>query len=327
MITDVATVTSERSGHKFISAVMYIGATALSLGALLLIASNWSGLSKGIKLILTLLLPILPICFAYWQLIVKGEDRVLARAANILGLALVGGSLTLIGQIYNLDSNMVTFLWTWALLTTPFVFVFKKKENVLFSAVMIGAALLFSIFDFLNASYMDESTGILLLTIAGLFYAYILYAIGGALRHVVSWSESGRLLRIGAGGLATAILFVMTFEWYAQMVVGSTYNNPGSWQLFSVALNLLFIGFLVFALVRSIKYEEYSFAFSIVRMFGLYLLVKYFTLFYSMLDTGLFFIVGGVLFITGGWLLEKKKDLLISYMRGTVNDTQVYDQQ
>jgi uncharacterized membrane protein len=326
MIADVVTVTSEKSGHKFISAIMYIGSTGLSLGALLLIASNWAGLSKVIKLILALLLPILPICFAYWQLNVRNESKVLGRAANILGLALVGGSLSLIGQTYNLESNMVTLLWTWALLTTPFVFVFRKKENVLFSAVMIGTALLFSIFNFLENSRMEDGTAVLLVTITGLAYAYLLYAIGTGLRYVTSWADSSRLLRIGAAGLASIILFLMTFGWYAQVIVDHSYRSPGNWEILSFAFNILFIGFLIFALIRSVKFEEYSFAFSIVRLFGLYLLVKYFTLFYSMLDTGIFFIIGGILFITGGWILEKKKDTLVAYMRGSVNNVDNYGQ-
>jgi len=326
MLADVVTVTSEKSGYKLISAIMYIGAMALSLGALLLIASNWSWLSKEVKLVLTLLLPLIPICFAYWQLNVRDNDRVLGRTANILGLTFVGGSLALIGQIYNLDSNMVTFLWMWAVLTAPFVFVFKKRENVLFTAVMIGAAVLLSTSDFLEASNMEKGISLVLLTVVSLLYVGVVYVIGGALRYVSSWIDSGRLLRIGAGGCAAIILFFTTFEWYARFVVGATYTNSGNWEVLSIALNLLFIGFLVRALVRAVKYEEYTFAFTVVRLFGVYLLVKYFTLFYSMLDTGLFFIIGGIIFITGGWLLEKKKSVLVAYMKNATNDTQTYEQ-
>ncbi len=317
MKADVTAVTSEVSGNRFISAIMYIGATALSLGALLLIATNWSGLTKGIKLVLTILLPLVPLCFAYWQLIMQQSDRVLGRAANILGLALVGGSLALIGQIYNLESNMVSFFWTWTLLTSPFIFVYKKTENALFAAVLIGAATLYSLIEFIEASDIAEEAAVLLLTFASLAYAALLYAVGSGLRQLTAWVDGGRLLRLGGAGLATSVLFVTTFEWYARLVVGGSWRSPGNWEPLSIVFNLIFIGFLVFALLRSVKFEEYSFAFSIVRLFGVYLLVKYYTLFYSMLDTGIFFIIGGALFIAGGWLLEKHKKLLITYMQGT----------
>lgn len=320
MLADVAAITSEKSGRKFISTIMYIGATALSLGALLLIASNWSELAKGVKLILALLLPILPLCFAYWQLIVRGENKVLGRAANILSLALVGGSLSLIGQIYHLEAGSNSLLWTWVLLTTPFVFIFQKKENVLFSAVLIGFSILFSLFDFFDKANIDESTSVLLLTITSLFYAFLLYSIGGALRYASSWLSSGRVMRIFGAGLAATTLFFTTFEFYARIITDSSgyRSSGGEWMPVSIVLNLVFIGFLVFSLVRATKYEEYSFAFSILRLFGLYLLVKYCTLFYSMFDTGLFFMVGGILFIVGGWLLEKNKNTLLLYMKDTL---------
>ena len=69
MRDEVATFTSERSGDTFIKAIMYIGATALSLGCLLLVASNWEHLTKTMKLVLTLLMPVVPLAYAYWQLV------------------------------------------------------------------------------------------------------------------------------------------------------------------------------------------------------------------------------------------------------------------
>ena len=209
MTTEVARTVSEKSGGKFISAVMYIGAAALSAGALLFIASNWEYLTKGIKLMLAFLLPIIPLAFAYFQLVVKekSEFKVLGRAANIFGVALIGGSLALIGQIYNLEANMISFLWTWALLSLPFVFVFKKSENVFFGAILVGGALLASLIDFLDSAQMDETALVLLLTSTSLLYAYVLYIIGVALRYAVEWSEGGRLLRLLGAGLAAALLF------------------------------------------------------------------------------------------------------------------------
>jgi uncharacterized membrane protein len=325
MISDVTTVVSEKSGHKFISALMYMGATALSLGALLLIASNWAELSKSVKLLLALLLPVLPISYAYWQLNIKLQEKVLARSANILGLTLIGGSLALIGQIYNLESNMVSFIWLWALLTAPFVFIFKKKENVLFSAIMIGAGILFLILDFFENSSIDPDTMLMLVTLIILIYAYSLYTVGASLRNVASWAGSARLLRIFGAWVASLTLFVTTFGWYAQVILESVYDSSSNWIALSFALNIFFIGFLIFALVRSVKFEEYSFAFTIVRLFGIYLLVKYFTLFYSMFDTGIFFIVGGILFIVGGTFLEKKKSLLVSYMKGSTTPAQSHE--
>lgn len=323
-VADVKNYIADKSGVKFISAIMYMGATALSLGALLFIASNWEYMGDGFKVILSFLLPLIPLIFAYWHMFIKQADTVLAKAAHILGLVLVGGSIALIEQIYNLQSDTQAVLWIWNLLTIPFIFVFKKPENIVFTTLLTGSAILFSLFDFFDKSRIDENVGIVLITSVTLLYAYLMYAIGGALRNVSLWEQGGRLLRIGGGIIASIMLFLMTFEWYARMVVSNNshdyyrnYADPISWQPLSIVLNLVFLGFLVFALFRATKYEEYQFAFSVVRLFGLYLLVKYFTLFYGMFETSLFFIVGGILFIAGGWFLEKNKNVLVQYMKSS----------
>lgn len=320
MHADLIEYTSKQSGDKFITSIMYIGGGALSLGALLFIASNWSYLSKSVKLVLALLLPILPLVYAYWQLVIKNSPNILGRVANIFGLALVGGSLALIGQIYNLESDMVLFFWMWVILTAPFVFIFRTVENVAFGSILVGVALLFSLFKFLEVANTDTPSVLILLTSAALLYAAILYGAGTALRSAGSWAQSARILRIGGGGLAAAVLFLTTFSWYAQALLGTGYGESG-WEVLSLVLNLGFVAFLVFVLMRALKYEEYNFAFSIVRLFGLYLFVKYCTLFYSMFDTAIFFLVGGVLFILGGWFLEKNKKYLTGYMKGASSET------
>ncbi len=318
MIADIEAAVSERSSRTFINAVMYMGATGLSLGMLLLIAANWSALSRGIQLLLVLLLPTVPFVFAYWQLQVRdGGGMVLGRAANILAVAAIGGSLALIGQIYNLDSPAFQLIGLWTVLSLPFVFVFRKIENVLLSASGIGATIFFAILE-LGEGRMEESVLVLLLTIAGVLYAYVLYTLGNVLRYMQEWLESGRVLRIGSVALATLVLFVTTFEGYARELLGGySATGDGSWVGLSIVFNILFIIFLFFAIVRATRFEEYALAFGLVRFFGIYLLVKYFTLFFSMMDTGLFFVIGGLLFIASGWLLEKKKTLLLAYMKGT----------
>jgi uncharacterized membrane protein len=88
-----------------------------------------------------------------------------------------------------------------------------------------------------------------------------------------------------------------------------------SWMPFSIGLNVLFIGFLVFVLLKAFSYEENGLGFWVVRIFALYLLTKYVTLFSEMLDTGFFLIGGGLLFIGGAWFLEKNKANLIYLMK------------
>ena len=317
---EIDAVTAEQSGNRFIAIVMYIGAIALAAGALLSIASNWSWLGREVKLLLTILLPVLPLSFAYWQLEMRRQTHVLGRAANIVGVALIGGALALIGQIYNLESNMTSFLWTWSVLSIPFVFVFRKPENLFLSVLGVGIALVYGTIDLLSTAVDDPATIILVPTWLALGYCLLVYVVASAFRHSEAWSDGLRLLRVSSGAVAGAVPFLTTFDVYARAVAGW---DGGAWFIYSVLFNLLFIGYLLFALYRATRYEEQSFAFGILRLFGIYIVVKYITLFDSMFGTGMLFIGAGVLFIVGGWLLEKKKHLLFNLLRsaGTESGT------
>jgi hypothetical protein len=149
-----------------------------------------------------------------------------------------------------------------------------------------------------------------------------MYLVGSLFRSSVEWKDSTRLLRVGAGALSITVLFIMTFDWYAQLLTDDFGyfgygGRGGEWIPFAIFFNLLFVGYLVFVMLRAIRFEEYEFAFTVVRMFALYFIVKYFTLFYDMFDTGLLLMVGGVLFIGAGWVLEKYRRVVIEYFKTT----------
>lgn len=320
---DAEQYVSEASGGKFITGLMYMGALALIGGVLLVIASHWMDFSDGLKSLIAILMPVVPLTFAYWQLFVKQEETVLARVANVVGVGLVGGSIALIEQIYHLQSSIQGTLWLWAFLVIPFTFVFKRAENVLFSVILIGVALFATLLDFFDDSNLADETALVLLTVATLGYSYVMYAVGSGLRYIETWKSGGRILRIGGGVIAVIMLFITTFEEYAEAVIGYHDYQGEMAMILSIILNLFFIGFMVFAFFRAIKYEEYDFAFSVVRMAALYLFVKYVTLFSSMLDTGLFLIVGGLIFTLGARFLEKNKDTLVQYMKESRGTRQI----
>lgn len=320
---DVEHYISETSGNKFITAVVSIGTLGLSAGVLLIIASNWSGFSDGIKLLLALLLPIVPLTFAYWQIMMRGVATVFALVAHTFGLLLVGGAIALIEQTYHLQSSLSGTLWLWNMLTIPFLLVFKRAENVIVTTTLTAGALLASTIQYLDEADFEEGFSVMLLTIISLGFLTLMYWLGAQLRHSEVWGSGSRFLRITGATVATFILYLMTFEFYARVVTSSdryydyySYTANTSWMPISIALNIGFIIFLVIALLRATKYEEYNFAFWVVRMAAVYLFTKYITLFSTMLDTGLFFVVGGLIFIVGGWLLENRKAQLIAFMKG-----------
>jgi len=315
MQAELEHTTSERSGKLFISAIGLIGALTLSSGVLLMIASNWSALGKPIQLFLSLLMPVVPISFAYYRLVVQGHTGISGRAANVLGVALIGGSIAMIAQIYHLEANYTSFLWTWTALAAPFIIVFRREENVAFVAITLAISLFLSLIDMLEI-FDDEQAFSITVSLGALLYAAVLYGLGSLLRQSMVWKASARVLRLMSAPLATATLFIMTFEFYARAILDLNYRDPSiAWVPVSVILNLVFIGFAVFVLIRALRYQEERLAFNAVRVLGLYLVVKYFTLFSTMLETGLLMTLGGLIFISGAWYLERNKQRLLSLLR------------
>lgn len=316
MLQDVKTSSTELSGKKFVTVISLIGASVLTAGILLIIASNWSYLGKPLQLLLALLLPIVPLSIAYYMVEVKRSETILSRVANVFGVGLIGGSLAIIDQIYHLEATYTTLLLLWLILSLPFVFVFVRSENVGISATLGGLTIFAFIMEMLEDWFVNEQTAVVTITTLLLMYCVCLYTIGKALRNSPVWGKAVRILRLMSASIGSIVLFATTFEFYARAITNSGYRDSG-WIPLSIALNLFFIGFLVFVLVQAIKYQEENLVYNTIRMMFLYVIVKYFLLFGKMLDTGLLFIIGGIIFIAGGWYLEKNKHKLMTLMGNT----------
>lgn len=315
MLADANQYVGERSSMKLINVISTVGALTLALGFLLLIAANWSTFARETKLVFALLLPIVPLCVAYWALVVRSSKRMAFRAANIVGIILIGGALSLIGQMYNLEPNMLNLFGIWTLLSIPFLFVFEKEENVALSLILFGFAIFAGFVELFGNRYQYEELIFVIMTIVYLLYTYLVYRGGAALREHAVWKGSARMMRLLAGAVSTFILFLTTFMFYAELITSAFYWPATAEVPISIALNLLFIGFLFFVLVRAYQHDEEGAGTMVIRWFGIYLIAKYITLFNDMFDTGLLFVVGGILLVAGGWVLENKRGELAGYLK------------
>lgn len=96
-----------------------MGALAIGLGFVAVVAANWEEIPAGAKLAADLLLTGLCAAFVFvaWQ-----RDREWPRELGALLLfGLVIGSIALIGQVYQLQSDSWQALVTWLALSTPFL--------------------------------------------------------------------------------------------------------------------------------------------------------------------------------------------------------------
>ncbi len=131
-----------RSGRSVALAVCSIlGAVLIGAGVILLLAHNWTQLSRPIRTVLA----ILPLALAQlggaWCL-VKGKSSVAWRESiSSLIMLLIGSSIALVGQTYHIPGDTTQFLLVWMVLSLPLVYLFNAVlPCLLYMAGIIGWA-------------------------------------------------------------------------------------------------------------------------------------------------------------------------------------------
>lgn len=323
MRSDIDLDSKTRNKNRFIMALSTLGAVALGVGVILFVSSNWEHLPKAIKLLMAVLLPIVPLATAHWLLMVKKTYLSLGRGAALVGILLIGAALAIIGQLYHLESEYVRFLTVWALLALPFVYWFKRVENVFVLVALIGGVLLALLTELTDRRWLFDDVAMTLMPVIYLAYGGILYSLGTQFQRLKDWQKSAVLLRVVGVQLALVALFVMTFQFYAETVHDGLGWSEVAVRLF---LNIFYVGFLVLVLYKAIAIEAEKIISTVFFWFGVFILVRYFDFFWDMLPTSLFFIVGGIIFIGGAVALEKqRKRLLANFDSKSVVNNLSYD--
>ena len=104
-----------------ISAIL--GALLIGLGIILLFAYNWDELSRTSRTILSFL-PLVIAQIVYTYAVYKKENSIgwIEGASGFLML-MIGSSIALISQTYNLGGTMEQFLFTWMILSIPLLYL------------------------------------------------------------------------------------------------------------------------------------------------------------------------------------------------------------
>ncbi|MBR4355905.1 MAG: DUF2157 domain-containing protein [Elusimicrobiaceae bacterium] len=130
----------QNSGNTFWHMAFIIAGLLIGLGFCLLVAANWHVLGTAFKLIADFAL-LGGLFYATWWCMTR-QRRGLTELFTILSFLMIGATIGLIGQIFNLEGGWSSFATAWALLGLPFVIV---SRSTLFN--MIWWCLFFSLFN------------------------------------------------------------------------------------------------------------------------------------------------------------------------------------
>jgi len=100
-----------------------LGALLIGLGIILLFGHNWEELSRPVRAVLSLLPLMVGQALAMWVVFKRPESQALKEGTATFLSLMVGASIALISQTYNIPGDTPTFILTWMLLIVPLAYL------------------------------------------------------------------------------------------------------------------------------------------------------------------------------------------------------------
>ncbi|MEP6647404.1 MAG: DUF2157 domain-containing protein [Saprospiraceae bacterium] len=118
---------TEPSQNRQVIVFGILGAIMVSLGIILILAHNWDNLSRLIKTIVAFLPLVFGQLICGYTLLNKKESTAWREASSAFLFFAIGACIGLLGQVYNVDGNLDSFLFTWLLLCVPIIYVMQSS--------------------------------------------------------------------------------------------------------------------------------------------------------------------------------------------------------
>jgi uncharacterized membrane protein len=100
-----------------------LGALLIGAGVILLLAHNWSDLSRSVRTALSFLPLAACLAWAGWRFIAGRDGLGEKETLGVLWSISVAASIALVGQTYHIPGDLRQFLMTWMLLCLPVIYL------------------------------------------------------------------------------------------------------------------------------------------------------------------------------------------------------------
>ena len=124
-----------------------LGATLVSLGIMLIFAHNWDELSRSVKLILAFLPLLIGQVLCAYSFYRKSENQTWREVSSVILFFAVGAAMALVSQIYHIPGELASFLFAWAILVLPLIYVMKSALSSLLYLIGISWYVILVVFD------------------------------------------------------------------------------------------------------------------------------------------------------------------------------------
>jgi len=104
-----------------------LGVFFIGSGINLIIASNWDELPILVKTIIGFMPLLIAQCLSLYAIILKSEQKAWTESTAVFQFIMVGVTISIVAQIYNLSGDFSQFILVWALLGLPLVYFLRSS--------------------------------------------------------------------------------------------------------------------------------------------------------------------------------------------------------
>jgi len=279
---DILAFERTHANKTFWNTAFIFSGVLIGLGVCLLIAANWNVLPASVKLTGDFILLGGLICATYYSM--QKQHRGLRELFTIFSFLLIGGTIGLIGQVFQLSGGWNSFALTWALLGLPFVILSRSRfVNMGWLVLLISAGK----WEWVEHIFDNLSSMALAVVVLHVLYAPVLKFAKAAESRIV---------------LPRAVAVLLLWTAYGVVYWMAGWNGLHKEQFLAYLFVFGFLGFRMYLAVKeqdvksfkrnAILTEVYLFLIFAFKMGSLWL-------------SGFGFIGGGVLLLLFIWVLRK----------------------
>ncbi|MCA6079071.1 DUF2157 domain-containing protein [Fulvivirga sedimenti] len=131
--------TTANSQNRLFIIFGIFGGLLVGLGIILIIAHNWDQFSRGVKTSFAFLPLIIGQALCFYTLFKRNASVAWRETSCVVLFFAVGGSISLISQIYNIPGNLTNYLMVWMMLVLPQIYLLRSSATSLLSLIGITA--------------------------------------------------------------------------------------------------------------------------------------------------------------------------------------------
>jgi uncharacterized membrane protein len=122
---------TEKKNRSNVAFVVFsiFGAILLASGIILILAHNWSDLSRPVRTVLSLMPLVVGQTLGFWVILKRRNSVAWCEGVSAFIFLAIGSSIALISQTYHIKGDLDTFLLTWMILAIPLAYVFASTTT------------------------------------------------------------------------------------------------------------------------------------------------------------------------------------------------------